>query len=121
MKKIEIILETEKSKALRCKSLSKYKDKIKNNMKISYEDTLGNIVYLTEINNIQIKAFTYTRHQGAVVLSVKDMNTGEELSEAPLRPPFNAPENLKATFLTPLELRSVTISVASSNVVNGFV
>lgn len=82
MKKIEMILETEKNKARRCKNLKAYRDKVKKYMKTSYEDTVGNIVYLTEINNIQIKAFTYSRHQGAVVITVKDMSNGVELSEA---------------------------------------
>lgn len=81
MKKMELIMETEKARATRAKTLRKYEDKIKKDMKIIYEEN-GNRIYQKMFQNIQIKSFIYDRYKGSIVITVKDMLTGCELSEA---------------------------------------
>lgn len=81
MKKMELIIETEKMKAIKSKTLRKYEDKIKKDMKIIYEEN-GNRIYMKTFKGIQIKSFIYERYKGSIVITVKDMLTGCELSEA---------------------------------------
>lgn len=80
MKKLQMIMELEMARALKYKSLDKYLEKNAKRFEHRYENE-GNITYIHIQVNTHIKIFTYKDHPNSIVISVKDMPTGAELTE----------------------------------------